>query len=41
MCNPDQEFSKNQRTYLKGQFFEKIKELVTELTSKVQFFEEI
>jgi hypothetical protein len=42
MCNPDQQFSKNQRTYLKkGQFLEKIKESVTEPTSKVQFFEEI
>jgi hypothetical protein len=41
MCNPDRQFSKNQGTYLEGQFFEKIKESVTEPTSKVQFFEEI
>jgi hypothetical protein len=34
MCNPDWQFSKNQRTYLKGQFFEKIKEPVAEPTSK-------
>jgi hypothetical protein len=33
-CNPDWEFSKNQRTYLKGQFFEKLKEPVTNLPQR-------